>query len=761
MSKFVRFVIERRWWFLLLVPVFCLLVASGGANLRFTNDYRVYFSEDNPQLLAFEAMEQTYTRDDNVVFLLEPAGGEVFSAQVMQAVLYLTEQAWQIPYSLRVDSLSNFQHTRAEEDDVVVLDLVPEEAELTPELLEQVRAVALSEPQLRGRLVSLDSKVTAVNITVQLPRRDETLEGPEVVAAARALAEDMEQRFSGIEVRLSGITVMNNAFSEESQGDMQTVVPASFALMLVILGVLLRSLVAVLSTLVVIMLSVVAAMGVGGFLGFPITPPSASSPTIILTVAIAGSVHLLVNFFQEFARTQDRQAAVAESLRLNLQPIALTGLTTAIGFLTLNFSDAPPFRHLGIIVAAGVLFAFVLTVTFLPALLSVLPLKQRRVRTAGDGSMRSLAEWVIRHSRQLFWGGLALALGLIACVPLNVVNDNFVEYFDERVEFRRDADFFDKHLGGLYWLDFALESGEPGGINDPQVLQQMDAFTDWLRTQPEVVHVNSIVDTYKRLNKNMHGDREEWYRLPESRELAAQYLLLYEMSLPYGLDLNNQINVSKSATRIRASTRSISSSEMLVLEKRMSDWLADNAPAVQVQIASPTVMFAHIGQRNNVSMLKGTFIALVLISFLIMLAVRSVKIGLISLVPNLLPAAIGFGIWGLLEGEVGLAISVVAGMSLGIVVDDTIHFLSKYLRARRESGASAPTAIGRAFSGVGSAMLVTTLVLVAGFLVLSLSNFEPNSGMGLLTSIVLSVALVADFFLLPSLLLRLEEKHNG
>jgi len=287
----------------------------------------------------------------------------------------------------------------------------------------------------------------------------------------------------------------------------------------------------------------------------------------------------------------------------------------------------------------------------------------------------------------------------------------------------------------------------------------VDQFADWYRQQPEAIHINSFTDTMKRLNKNMHGDKQSWYRLPDERNLAAQYLLLYEMSLPYGLDLNNQINVDKSATRFSVTIEELSVNQTLDLENRAQGWLKANTPAIQSDGAGSTVMFAHIGQRNIKSMLTGTTLALVLISLILVIALRSIKIGLISLIPNLVPAAMGFGIWGAVVGEVGMGLAVVAGMTLGIVVDDTVHFLSKYLRARREKHLDAPAAVRYAFATVGTALWFTSAALIAGFLVLTLSSFRMNSDMGTLTAITIALALAADFLFLPPLLMKLDRRN--
>ena len=748
-QRFADWVIRWRW-LIIVVSFLCVVAAaSGGRLLTFTTNYRVFFSDDNPQLLAFEALENTYSKNDNVLFVLAPKDARAFSQDTLAAIEYLTERAWQTPYSSRVDSISNFQFTESEQDDLVVRDLVSESRRLSDDERSLIEAIALSEPIVYRRLISQDSAVAGVNVTVYLPGEDETKETPEVVEFSRALAAEIREKFPNIDVYITGMVIMNNAFSESSQND-------SFAVMAIMLWLLTRGFVGTVATLVVVGLSVMFAMGAGGWVGFPLSPPSVSAPTIILTVAIANCVHVLVTYLQRLRVGDEKQTALKESLRVNLQPVFLASLTTTLGFLSMNFSDVPPFRHLGTFVAFGVFASFFLSVMFLPAVLSVMPGSARVTRDGEDVLMTRVGEFVVRRHRLLLWSMLGIAVVLIASVPRNELNDVFVKYFDETVEFRAHADYTVEHLTGLYQVEYSLDSGQSGGVSDPEFLRQASAYVDWLRAQPEVVHVMSVTDIFKRLNKNMHADEQSYFRLPDNRELSAQYLLLYEMSLPYGLDLNNQLNVDKSATRITVTTQTLSSNDVLAFNRRAEQWLAANAQSITSNGTGTTIMFANIGKRNIKSMLLGTTVALIGISLVLVVALRSVKIGLVSLVPNLIPGAMAFGVWGLFVGEVGLSLSVVTSMTLGIVVDDTVHFLSKYRRARSELGLDAAKSVVYAFRTVGRALVITSLVLAAGFLVLSQSTFELNAGMGLLTALVIVLALTADFLLLPPLLMKIE-----
>lgn len=761
-EQFGHWVIQWRWLIILATLAFVVFAFFGTKNLVFTNDYRVFFGEDNPQLLAFDEMEQTYNKNDNVLFVLAPKNGNAFTAETLKAVYELTEQSWQIPYSTRVDSLSNFQHTYAVgEDDLVVEDLILDPSEITDNDINRIRDISLNEPNLVNNLISPTGHVTGVNVTISLPGVNETTETPEVTEFSRNLVTEFEQRYPNIDIRLTGMIMMNNAFGENSLNDMTSLIPLSFLSMLIMLAILTRAFAGTFTTLLVIAFSILTGMGLGGYLGLPITGPSTAAPIIILTIAIANSVHILMTLRQRLHAGESKKAAIAESLRINLQPVFLASLTTCIGFLSLNFSDAPPFRDLGNFTAMGVAGSFFYAALFLPALLSLLPIRASRGAPYSTRMMQNFAEWIIGNRQKLLYGTGAIILILVALVPKNELNDVFVKYFNEEVQFRVDTDFSVDNLNGIYRIDYSFESNEPEGIANPDYLIALDKFTQWWRSQPEIRHVSSLTDTMKRLNKNMHSDGQDWYRIPDDRELAAQYLLLYEMSLPYGLDLNNQINIDKSATRIAVTLETMSSNELLAIEQRAQNWLSENTPQYSsFDGTGPSIMFANIGKRNIKSMLIGTTLALIGISIILVFAFRSPKIGLLSLIPNLIPAAMGFGVWALLVGEVGLSLSVVTGMTLGIIVDDTVHLLSKYLRARRENNANTYEAVRYSLVTVGPALLITSIILVVGFLVLTFSNFYLNSSMGLLTAIIIVMALVADFLFFLPLLMKTEENRG-
>jgi hypothetical protein len=595
-------VIRCRWFTILFMLLLVGFAGSGARHLAFANNYRTFFSSENPELIAFEAFQDTYTKNDNILFVVQPADGSVFSPRIADAIERLTEEAWQLPYVTRVDSISNFQHSWADGDDLTVEDLIRDGATLTETSLAEKRAIALAEPLLRDNLVSHDADTTGINVTLHYP--EESLkEVPETVAVARQIVIDTRAEYPDLTIALSGLSMLNNAFTESGQKDAMTLVPIMYAILIVVMVVTLRSFSGSFITLIVIAFSTVVAMGIAGHAGVKLSPISVTAPTIILTLAIADSIHILVTLLKLMRHGMSKRDALRESIRINAIPVSITSLTTAIGFLSLNFTDTPPFWHLGNITAVGITAAWLFSMFLLPAVASLLPF---RVKLQADDRPRGLEKFIDAYS--LFvtrhYKGIGIAvgipmIGLALLAPTVELNDEWVKYFDHRIKFRTDSEFGMEHLTGLYRVEFSVEAGEEGGISNPRYLEHLDAFTGWLRERPEVTHVFSYTDIIKRLNKNMHGDDAAWYAIPRDRALAAQYLLLYELSLPFGLDLNDRINVDKSATRVTVTLPEISTSKVRAFLDQSRDWLQENTPAaMHAEPTSATVMFAFIAQRN-------------------------------------------------------------------------------------------------------------------------------------------------------------------
>ncbi len=752
-------IVNRPWMMLLISVIFTFICGMGLKGLSQNPDNRIFFSKNDPNLVALETLEKTYTKNDNIFIMVAPKNGNIFTPKNLEIIRNLTNKLWQTPASSRVDSITNFQWTRAEGDNIIISDLVPEN-KINQNIADNAKAVALNEPMLVNLLVSPDSNYTAINVTIIKP--DDPVEAGNVVREVmnfiRPIQSELKKKYPNVDFYVSGGVPLTMAFTEVSLSDLGLLTPLMLLIIFLVAGISLRSAVGALLTAFIVMLSVIGMMGVAGWLKFILNAATFNSFLMLSALTIAHCVHIMSTQKIQMRLGKNRKKAVDESLRVNLQPVFMTAITTAIGFLTMHFSEAPPFRQLGYMMSFGNLVLFFHAIVTLPALLVIIPSKVEKTGySKAENFMSKLSDFVIRNRKSLLISNGLIIIILSFGISQIKLDDTWTKYFDKRFEIRTHSDYFEENLTGLNTIEYSIPSGEADGINSPEYWKKLDKLAERIREEPNVNHVMTVSDTIKRLNKAMNRDDERFYAIPENRELAAQYLLLYELSVPFGLDLNNRINVNKSSTRLTVNIKQASNDDVRELDAIIQEYFEKEIPEFKTNGTGLSMIFSHFSKRNIDSMLVGTTAALILISFLLVIALKSFRMGILSLIPNLFPAAVGFGLWGYLYGEVGVALSVVAAMTLGIVVDDTVHYLSKYLRGIREEKLSPEDATRYAFKNVGFALTTTTIALVAGFGILSLSGFKVNSDMALLTAITIAIALFIDLFFLPTLLITLEK----
>lgn len=745
--------LQRPWACLAACLLLMAAAVAGLPRLGMTTDYKVFFGPDNPDLQAHEAFEHRFELTETLIFTVEATNGSVFKPEWLAALRAMTEAGWQLPWAIRSQSLANYQHTRADGDDILVEPLIPD-GPISPAEAQRIKGIALKAEEVVDRLVSADGSVAGLFVSTALPHDDSEQEIRVVAQAAYDLRDRFEAAHPGLRLRVTGVTILNDTLGQIMRRDLAVLTPATLAVILVGMLVFFRALLPAVLTLGVIGLSVGGALGVAGWVGITLTDVSTAAMLCIMTLAVADCVHFLVTYAAAGAQGQDKRAALGEALRVNLEPITVTSLTTAIGFLALNASESPPFADLGNIVAVGVAFAWLLSIGALPAALLILPGQLRGRPPTGTALVSALGDWVVRRRHLLLPGMAALLLLAVSGIAQNRFGENYVEYFPPGNDFREASEFANDRLSGMQVIEFGIPATAPSGVNDPDYLRHLDALEAWFLQQPAVRKVISPVSLYERLNQTMHGDDPAWQRIPDSAELAAQYLLFYELSLPQGLSINNLIGADRSTARFTVLLDTIDSGRVQDLALRAEAWMADNfPPEMQARASGTTLMFARISQRNFRSMVAGVGVAVVLIAIILIVVFRSVGLGLLSMVPNLLPGLAAYGLWGFTVGKLDMSLSVVGSLSLGILVDDTVHFLSKYRRAHRELGMDQADAVRWAFRTVGTALLATSTMLVIGFLLFTQSDFSMVQNLGALTAVAIGLALVCDFFFLPPLLM--------
>ena len=754
-DRYITFVVERARLVSILSFLGIMAVTSGLALLpEPSSDFRYLLGEQNPYLIALENFEDTYSASNAALIAVAPADGNVFTRETLEAIEELTEAGWLVPHSIRVSSLTNYTHSEAEGDDLAVGPLVEDAESLDDADLARVEAIALNADEISGSLVSPDGRVAGVAISFVLP-----VEADPVIAEINQyldeLLSEVRSNHPQINYYMTGNVILRGALLEAPLNDLSILGPILVAVMVVMASILLRSFLAVLVVICLVGLMGAATMGFAGWIGTIISPVTVIVPLIVMILGIAHSVHIVKTAQERMHDGLSNKEAVADSLRTNGWPVFLTSVSTGIGFLSLNFSISQSFQILGNLAAFGTLCSFVFSMTALPALLAALPISAPHKNTMGLEFFGHLGDFIVERRRYLLVICSVTAFGLIAGLSQINLNDSWTGYFDESYEFRRDTDFITGNLGGLDSVEYSLSSGQEGGISEIGYLHSVDDFAEWARSQPEVNHVQAFTDIIKRLNKNMNGDDPAYYRIPDDPALAAQYLFLYELSLPLGSDLNDRFDLSKSSTRMTIMLNETSSQEIREFTARVQSWLDANHPDLVSPATGISVLFANIARLNNRGMIIGMAVTMGVISLLMFPVFRTFRLGLVCLVPNLVPLCVSFGLWGYLIGDLGFGASAVAATAIGIVVDDTIHFMVRYLKGRQQ-GLTPQDAIRLVIRYTAPALLITTTILTAGFLVFTASGFEPSWAIGLLLSFILVFAIGADFFLLPPLLMLID-----
>ena len=741
---------------ILLCLALCGAALLGMLQFTLSYDTRVYFNPEGRDLASLRAFEAKYGQNNNILIVVSAEGRKITEPEVLAALGELVTRAWTLPHSTRVDALTNFPHVVSDADSFSVGDLVPYSGVLSAEEAREIERIALKDHLIRNRLLSEDAQTAGILVNFNLPEEAST-EVLEIVTAARALAATFEADHPGIDVQLTGNVMLMATFSEAAMNDVMYLIPISLMVTGLVMFIFVRALLPSVAILTLLGLSSATAMGLAGWYGYDLNTSTVSAPIIVMTVNMAAAIRFVTTALAALGRGLTPREAIAEAVSINFLPITLTSLTTIAAFLSMNLADAPPLRQQGNVVAIGVFLAYIFTFTWLPAVLSLMPLAPTVQNS--ERFMVMIGRFVNRYYKQLF---VFCAGVVVACAMWlgNIqLDDDFARYFDERFEYRQASDFAEQNLTGLNVIEFDIPSGEAGGVFLPSYQSTLAAFQDWLRAQPGVVSAAAISEITKRVHDAMKKGGGATGNLPDNRETIAQYFLLYELSLPFGASLNDQIDVNRSSSRVTAILRNMTSSEIRAFDEKATAWLVQNAPPeMQVRGTGLNVIFANLSGLNIRSMISASLVSVVVIAVIMIVALRSFTFGMLSVFLNMLPLVVGFGLWGLLYQNIGLAASVVTAMTIGLILDDTIYFLLMYRQARQK-GLNPEEAINYVFSTVGVAILVITVSLTLGFGVLIFSGFEVNRTLGAMTAIVILANLFIDWLMLPPVIRLVENSR--
>lgn len=729
-----------------------LLIASGvGLQwLGFSSDNRDFFGANNPDIQAVEALEDIYAQSDTLLFAVV-GDGNLCTPETLTQLRAFTLEAWLLPDVLRVDSIANFNHSYSDADDIIVEALVPEDGDLTDRDAQRVQDIALISDELVNRLIAPDCRAFGIFVDL-VPTQNASLERSDIAVLARSLKADWQARMPDQRVHVSGGVIGGMSINEAAERDMIQLVPIAFGCVMLLMALGLGTLSGWLGTLLVTLGGTIATLGFAGWIGVALIPATAVSPLAVMVLITASCVHVVLGWTRRRALDHSRFDATKATLEENLAAISVTNVTTAIGFLCLNFSESPPLAQMGTIVCFGIVMGWLLTALFLPLILRRAPDFQFTPVRLSPDAMARLAQFALEKRGVITAFVLFFVISLAGLAQIRF-NDSALRYFDESFSFRTDSDAIEAALTGMETVQFSLQSGADGSVFAPEFLDRVERFTTWLRDQDKVVFVGSLTDVLKRLNQTLNGDAPEAYRIADTRAANAQAMMLYELSLPVGQDMNQMLDIDRTATQLVVVLRDADGQDIARFADAAETWLQTNEPMIATDAVGVGVAFSKLTQRNNRAMIYGMLTVMVLVSVLMIVTLRDLKLGLVSLVPNVLPAILGFGIWGWWIGDVNLGSTVVTTMTFGIVVDDTVHILMHYQR-HRKTGMTRSEALQLTFRTVGTALMVTSIAICSGFVVMIQSGFAINQHLGGLTALIIILALITDLILLPAILKR-------
>jgi len=758
MKNYIDFLHKFRWAIVFIVPLLVMMLALNLKHLEIDGSYRIWFEEDSKILTEYDKFRDEFSNDDGIVIVFQDKEG-VFNKKALSSIQRLTAALWELPHIDRVDSITNYQHVHSEADkpdDVIVDDFIVEDlSQVTPTYLQNRKEVATHDSIITDSFISKDGTTTMLFARLEPNANEDGDISSEMMGYLTPLI-DAESKKTGYKYWLNGGPPMTQAFVDIAGSDAMIFTPLVFLSSLILLFLLFRRVSGALIPLGVVLFTFLSVLAVQTLLGYKLNNFTANIPVFIVAIGIADAVHIYSVWLMGKKEGHENKEAVYGSIKKNFLPIFLTSLTTTVGFSTLAISKVVPVATLGIATASGAVLAFMISIVWMPAVLLLLkkPIKgtikvEERVTSFGYG------DFIVRNDKKIILFGTLIVAVMAIGLAFVKVDSNTIRYFDKEVEIRKSAEFTMDNLTGSMSYILLVDSGKTDGIKDPEFLRTIEKFYhDYQLVFPKDVRdVSSLLDTIKRYNLIMNQKEE----IPKERNLVAQYLLLYSMGLPQGMEITDQMDFDQRKLRINVLTNIVDTSKDMKMITYAKEWWAKTP--YSLTLTGQTAMYAYMQKDITDTLIYSLSLTILIVSLMMLLIFKRLKILWILLLPNLLPVILVIGMMGWLGLTIDMGVAIAGAIIIGVAVDDTIHFLVKYFDARKR-GLSMPETFDEVLHYAGRAILFTTVVLSLSFSMFVFSTFTPNQNFGVVTATALAIALVVDLLYLPALLSVADKKTN-
>ncbi len=751
-------IIRRRFLWLALIVLVSVFFLFQMKHLRFDNSSDIWFVQDHPSVKAKARFDAAFGNDE-FVYLLFTRETTPFTPQNFQLMAELADAFDQnIPYLKKVTWLGNAERIRGKGgQEVEIEDFFPAPP-ATGEELEQKLDEALTEPSFVGDLISADKNALVMVLELENypdKKEDLTPQNTVVDAAGAILAQ---ARFAPLSPWVGGGPYFNVHYSQLVKNDMGKLFSLVIVVQMILLFFFARGWRGIVVPLGITVLAVFWTLGTIGLIGFTLNLLSSAVPTMLICVSIGDAMHVISAFYAGMERGLSRKDALVAAFGEVGLALVLTSLTTAIGFLAYLSCEVVPYREMGIYVAIGVLYAvfltFVLTPIFYSFGSSQIPEKKKKRETdVFDRWLKFCCHQVTTRPKVIVFGfGAAMVVTFVGYLNMKV-ESNTNKLIAKGIALRDTMDMIDERMGTGFTLEFLLNTEKESGIKDPEFMKKLDTFMVDAQKHPMVSKAASVTTVIKQIRRALHDNDPAYYSLPDTAEAIAQYLFLYEGS--GGNMLDRQAGFLYDIARLTIKSPSLDTADARILmadiQREIKTLFGDE---VEVVISGGMSRYLELNDILYVGQRHSFIAALLAISCVMMVVLRSVKLGLLSMIPNIFPVFLTMGFMGLVGYYLDVITISYAAVIIGVAVDDSIHFFTRFRQEFARLGRYRD-ALDATYLSVGRPLTQTTIVLVLGNLVLMMSSLLGFFKLGLLFGFAFSVALLADLLFAPSLIFLL------
>lgn len=762
-TKFALNIIKYRWYIVLLAPIITILLFM--ANIKHAGvetDWKIWFDEESKVMQNFVHFKETFGSDDRVMIILRDRES-IFKKDILTNIKNITDSLWETKYIARVDSITNYQYSyvsKEDEDEIIVEDFIDDISSLSNEELIVKKDIAISDPQTKNLLVSADGK-SAIIIARMV--YSQNLKPDDYITLYKQTKELLAKNtLENLEYHIVGVPAFTDAFVGAIKANFGTFMPILLVSVIILLTLIFRNVWAVVLPISVVILTSLFIAGFSFGLGYKLNTLTSMFPIFVIAIGVADSVHIFWVWFHKRKEGLENQESIIFSIEKNFTPAFITSLTTFVGFLSLGVSSIIPLQAFGIVVATGAVVAFVLSILFLPALLSIInpKVKQKKDDTVKlQEYIKSYTSFVVKHDLKIIITSVVLISICFIGLKDTTVDTEFLKQFSKETDIRKSVDFVEKNIGGTISMEIVVDSKENSGINKPDFMKNIEKFKDEFKAKfPRVRHINSLTNVVKKYHQLMNGDKKEFYKIPDSKKLISQYLLLYSLSLPRGMGINDMMDTNNRYLRLTSMNNLASEQEKLEMYNWTINWWDKNTNYTAT-VEGLTMVTAHMRVELTNTMIKSVSLALLFVTLIFWITFRSKFYMAVSAIPNVAPLLIAVGMTGWLGINMDLGMAIVSVIIIGVAIDDTVHFLSKYKSAQLK-GKNVIDSIEEALLLSGNAIVITTVILVLGLGTFLFSEFALYSNFGFISSIALFLAMVLDLLLLPAILSYIDRRKK-